>query len=626
VVNSVYWESISIFVLIISLTRIISNMTFVLPELNSSTTWGPPPGEDEYAGVRVALIDKSDFKWSGIEDWTAKTTLRQKTTAVDNNRAAVFKEKKMGRGTARGRGGARGGARGGVNGRGGVYAGGRGNSTSRGGRGGRGGRKNNRKPRTRLEDILYSSASMRKREDSAQIGDFDQDDLAKMTAFTIPASVDVKVCGLPRQYNDKLEQIRTTTSKPLLETPGENPTNFSRCTAQEDPELREIIKTIEGTCPVVVVTDDVLSTLMASSRSVHSWHIQFFRFKRFVFINKPEHGRIEEEWVAENNTEDGPTESDAQLEDRITAMARESTAASRYFRRQSQLKSVAKGFVTSKNPFEKTTSMFKYRRYTIGEKAEKYILLVRSEIDAVQNDQQLRIFGLLEHLPSQKDKLWTRALDMNRATVLVNEVKVNKFKFTRWIAQSVLAGAHLMKIGYISRTLESRTITKKKADSDQVTTELKSVPRIYPVKRDESIVKIKKDDSSSKKDEDSSATDNHLHVIVGVETTEPIHFATQTGVSVANLWAIANLYISKFISYSNEQLGYTVSADGEMTNKNPTAPAVPLSAFLLKHVNERRLEMFVQDEDDEDEEGEEEEEDEEGEDEEDDDDDEEGDE
>ncbi|CUF83293.1 eukaryotic translation initiation factor 3 subunit 7, putative [Bodo saltans] len=584
-------------------------MTFVLPELHSSTpsTWGPPPGEDELAGMRVSLIDKSDFKWCGIEDWTAKTTLRQKTTAVDNNRAAVFVQKKMGRGNTRGgRGGARGGSRGAANGgRGGVYAG-RGGNASRGGRGGRGGRKSNRKPRARLEDILYSAASMRKKDESSVIGNFDQDDLSKMTAFTIPASSDIKVCGLPRQYNDKVEQTRTSASKPLLETPGENPTNFSRVSAQEDPELREIIKSIEGTCPLVITTDEVLSTLMASSRSVHSWHIQFFRFRRFVFINKPEHGRIEEEWVAENNTEDGPTESDPQVEDRITSMARESTAASRYFRRQSQLKSVAKGFQTSKNPFEKTTSMFKYRRYNIGEKAEKYVLLVRSEIDAVQNDQQLRIFGLLEHLPSQKDKLWTRALDTSRATVLVNEVKVNKFKFTRWIAQSVLAGANLMKIGFISRILEPRSITKKKGDSDQVTTELKSVPRIYPVKKDESVVKVKKDDSASKKDDDASAADNHIHAVVGVETTEPIHFATQTGVSIANLWAIANLYITKFIAYSNDQLGYVVNADGEMTKTDSSAPK-PLTAFLMKHVNERRLEMFEQDEDEDDEEDEEEE-------------------
>lgn len=568
-------------------------MAFVLPEAKSTGTWGPPQGEEDFEGMKVSMIDKSDREWAALEDWSAKTMERQKTTAVDNNRAAVFVQKRLSRSSNRGRGGAsRGGARGAQ--RGGTFAG-RGNSAFRGGRGGR---KANRKPRARTEDILYSSASILKKHTSTQIGEFDQEDLARLTVFNIPGSTDVKVCGLPRQYNDKLEQTRVTSNKPLIEGAGETPTNFTRCSAQEDPVLRELIKDVEGTCPIVITTDEVLSTLMASSRSVHSWHVQFFRFKRFIFINKPEDGRIDEEWVSENNTEDGPTESDAQEVDRITNIANESTEASRYFRRQCQQKSTAKGFKTEKNPFEKTSSMFKYRRYNMGEKADKYVLLVRSEIDAVHNDQQLRIFGLLEHIPSQKDKPWTRFLDTARATVLVNEVKTNKFKFTRWIAQSVLSGASLMKIGFISRVLEARTVTKRKENDPVTNSEIRQVPRIYPVKKEETVVDIGPNKST------------HLHAVVGVETAEPVHFATQTGVIVANLWAIANLYISKFIAYSNAELGYTFGPDGEFVRKDANAPN-DLSAFLMKHVNERRLEMFEQDEDEDAEEQDDEEDDEE---------------
>lgn len=573
-------------------------MTFVYAPATSATqegVWGPPDSTSS-----ATLIDKTERGWSQTDDWVGKVCEEVSRMVVDDNRAALYiKDAQTSRGRGRGRGGARGGA--------GRGAGGFGASRGRGGaprgRGGRGGRgRGGNKHRQRREDILYTEGSMRIREASKRIAEFDLDDVRKVSSYDIPCHKDISLNGLPRMFVKAAETAKTNAPIELCYELKDKDKDivFSRGNAFDDAFLREYIKTVPGQYPVVVTSDDVLATLMASGRSVHSWHIQMFRFKRFVFLNKSEHGRVDNEWVGENNLETGPTESDASEMDRITALAEESTKVNRYFRHQCKAPKTAQ-VKTEPSALGKTASMFRYREYVLNDKTSgKYVMLVRSEIDAAQEDpnnknefQFLRIFGLLEHLPSQGDKTWTRNLDHSTATVLMNEVKTNNFKFCRWLAQTVLAGAHLMKVGFVSRVTELKNETVKNEKGD-IVHEVKRVPR------------------------------NDKHVIVAVETCEPLKFATQTGVQFSNLWYTANLYISAFLKYSNSQLGYTTTEDGDLVPSALTGQP-SLTAFLLKHVNEKRIELVEQETDGVDDDEEDEEDDEEDQDEEDDDDEDDGD-
>ncbi len=45
---------------------------------------------------------------------------------------------------------------------------------------------------------------------------------------------------------------------------------------------------------------------------------------------------------------------------------------------------------------------------------------------------------------------WRSKLDSQRGAVVATEMKNNSCKLARWTVQSVLAGADLMKIGYVS--------------------------------------------------------------------------------------------------------------------------------------------------------------------------------
>ena len=47
---------------------------------------------------------------------------------------------------------------------------------------------------------------------------------------------------------------------------------------------------------------------------------------------------------------------------------------------------------------------------------------------------------------------WRAKIDSQRGAVLATELKNNSCKLAKWTAQSLLSGADLMKLGYVSRT------------------------------------------------------------------------------------------------------------------------------------------------------------------------------
>jgi len=82
---------------------------------------------------------------------------------------------------------------------------------------------------------------------------------------------------------------------------------------------------------------------------------------------------------------------------------------------------------------------------------------------------------------------WRSKLDSQRGAVVATEMKNNSCKLAKWTVQSVLAGAELMKIGYISR---------------------------------------------------ANPRDNTRHVILSTASMRPTDFAAQLNVSLSNGWGI----------------------------------------------------------------------------------------
>jgi len=138
---------------------------------------------------------------------------------------------------------------------------------------------------------------------------------------------------------------------------------------------------------------------------------------------------------------------------------------------------------------------YRYKKWDLG---DGNILVCRCELNGVLEEQQkvkfCSIRALNEYDPKVTGVDWRQSLTTQRGAVLANELKNNSHKLSKWTAQAFLAGADYLKLGYVSR-VNSRNATN--------------------------------------------------HVILGVQTYNPLEFASQKiGLSIANMWGIFKYFVN----------------------------------------------------------------------------------
>jgi translation initiation factor 3 subunit D len=533
----------------------------VLPALDARPFWGPPTTDERIENLPPQLVQRFGTLNAAV-DWTKIEPKDTFTVARDNaqdsairsllTREGMMHRGRGGRGSARGRGG----ARGGPSGSRGRYAGQRG-----------------KKHFTQRTEIVYAKDTLLRRHDSEAIASFTTQELIKSrTVHQIPQASDLRVCGRPHIYEASIDEATTQCRVRLVEkesaTPNQTTDDFVYCPLIEDRMIRTITKECAGEKPVVVTTDEVLATLMAASRSMHSWHVRFVRANRFVFLDRDPNneGGTDLQWVAETNVIDGPTETTADPMNRITSLGLESTKCHLSFRGQVRSKKVLE--IKSDRVPEALQKgvMYRYRKWTLHPGTEhEYDVVCRCEIDAAlpNSNDLVRAFGLLEYIPPSPTKTWATSLDQQRAATTVSEFKANSCKFIKWVAASILSGAKWMKIGFISRAPVLQSVSDTREDKPGSTHAHQLVRTSY---------------------------DSNMHNIVGVESRDPVRFAYEVGVHVTGLWSTANLFIETFLNSGQRE------------------------AYLLKYAGNDKFEMFVQGVDEEFEDSEEDEEDDSGED------------
>lgn len=119
---------------------------------------------------------------------------------------------------------------------------------------------------------------------------------------------------------------------------------------------------------------------------------------------------------------------------------------------------------------------------------------------------------------------WRQKIDATRAAVLAAEIKNNNAKIAKWTAQSILANAGLMKLGYVSRV---------------------------------------------------SATNPYDHQILATQFLKPKEFALQLGMSLPNIWGIIKMFCETLMAKPDGK--YLIMKD---PNKQIVRLyAVPMNAF-----------------------------------------------
>ena len=273
----------------------------------------------------------------------------------------------------------------------------------------------------------------------------------------------------------------------------------------------------------IYTTDVILSAIMAAPRSIYPWDIVVIREGENLYFDKREGGPFDTVTVNENasdppqdplppnpnNPNEKPTVPETAAINTATSLSLESTYINQNFGFQSTTETgpPAPVDLANPNPFygpEETEPLascgYRYRLFDLGvTEDEDYRLCVRTEADAYvpgmgdpQAGQGLVTIRALNEFDSRSPGAggapdWRTKLDSQRGAVVTTEMKNNSCKLARWAVQSILAGAEVMKIGYISR---------------------------------------------------ANARDNTRHVILSTASVRPSDFAAQLNISLANGWGI----------------------------------------------------------------------------------------
>lgn len=388
----------------------------------------------------------------------------------------------------------------------------------------RGGRGGNRGFHSRVD----RQASVAVRPDWEKVEEFDLSKLKKLRVDLAPEEEDLLWCGFLDEYNVSYDKVSTKFPTNLKRSETKE---FYPVTTTDDPVIEKLA--IDGTGNVFC-TDAILAHLMTSHRSVYPWDIVIQKLPSgTLFFDKRDSSQFD--YLTVNETANVPplkNEEDPEDINNPDRLSLEATMINQNFSQQI-LKSVkTRKNLDLPNPFwdqmdndgmEPASVAFRYRRFNFPK--DQIQIVVRTELHGYlkkkpdsttptstkDNLHYMTAFALNEcptvshhssnNHPSSSAAAaaaavgmihWRDKLDSQRGAVLATELKNNSCKLARWTAQSLLAGAHQMKIGFVSR---------------------------------------------------QSAKNNYDHVILATQFYRPKDFATQITLNVTNMWGIVKMLI-----------------------------------------------------------------------------------
>lgn len=336
-------------------------------------------------------------------------------------------------------------------------------------------------------------------------------DLAKLnknltTSTTVPPDPeDVYTCGFLDPYNDAYDKVTARQPVPLKRMEHKI---FYPVTTTDDPVMEKLA--VDGAANIFI-TDTILSHLMTCTRSVYPWDVVVQKLPNgTLFFDKRDQSQFDFLTVSETayqapSQEEGPER-----------LALEATVINQNFSQQI-LKKSGRHHMELPNPFfdpdedvgqEPASVAFRYRKFQLDD--EGTTLICRTELHGLvkQQTQYMTAYCLNEYNSSNNSTSnnnnnnntnhsnttsWRDKIDAQRGAVLAHELKNNSFKIAKWTAQSILAGAHHMKLGFVSRA------------SPKVPSE---------------------------------------HVVLATQFYRPADFATQQGLQEGVMWSIFRMFVA----------------------------------------------------------------------------------
>lgn len=353
--------------------------------------------------------------------------------------------------------------------------------------------------------------------------------LAKLSC-SVGEVEDVLKCGQLEYYDKTFDRVTPKTEKPLEKTRRA----FRNVTTSDDPVMRKLAAEDKAR---VFVTDSILATMMCVKSSVYSWDILITRAGNKLFFDKRDQSPLNLLTVNETAPEAVPEDKDNI--NGVQQLALEATTINQNFSQQVLVPNGEKYQMGEANPFvspedeeELASCAYRYRKWALNEE-EGVDIVVRCELDGVMShkgeDQLLSIKALNEFDSRTSD--WRKKLDSQRGAVLAFETKNNKNKMAKWTAAALLAGADMIKLGYVSR---------------------------------------------------NSPKDNLHHMILGTQVCKPKDFAGQINLSMDHCWGIVRALVDMLLKMEDGKYLLVKDPNKELLRLY----AIPDDAFETNYTEE----------------------------------------
>ena len=289
-------------------------------------------------------------------------------------------------------------------------------------------------------------------------------ELQKMT-MEVPEGVDVYTCGSVRYFEKQFDRCTPKSEKALQR---DDEKAFYKVSTSDDPIVARLHDDPKLKGVRVFATDAILAVIMAAPRSVFSWDLVVNRVGDKLFLDK--RPACSTDYVTSMETANDFGDEDKDSLNHPFKLMQEATYINQAFSQQVLSKTEKPiEFAEPRGPFSTPDETpapvsYRYRTFTLGkapkdgEVDKRVQVMCRGEVDGVMKGKQdedlfIRLYALNEldsKLTGGID--WRQKLDSQRGAVLATELKNNSNKLAKWTLQAMLAGADLIKLGYVSRT------------------------------------------------------------------------------------------------------------------------------------------------------------------------------
>uniref|UniRef100_A0A7S1X9U9 EIF3d n=1 Tax=Compsopogon caeruleus TaxID=31354 RepID=A0A7S1X9U9_9RHOD len=356
-------------------------------------------------------------------------------------------------------------------------------------------------------------------------------DLSKMTYSGNLDHELLVTAGSLRFYDKSFDRVTTRVPKKLTIN---QQCAFHNVTTTDDLIIRRLASSRAGN---VFITSPIACLLMTAARSSYSWDVIVQRVGNTLFFDRRDSGQLDLLTVNETAFDQPRDEKSQGTHGSIDslntaqALALEATLVNQNFSQAvlrngpgANMHQFAEPYPFELDDGEEAASVgYLYKRWNI---VGGLSVVVRTEVDAAldagkpgEPARTIIIKALNEVPDSAKHGDWRSRLDGQRGAVLANELKNNSAKLARWTAQSLLAGADQLKLGFVSREM----------------------PRT-----------------------------NTQHVILGTQTSRPRDFADQIALNIGNMWAVLKHFADLGFKHLPEAGGKAIIV------KDPNQPMVRL--------------------------------------------------